>query len=149
MGRELRPAHSADAGFSLIELLVVIAVMGVLAVGVTLTPLSRSAPSDMARFKEMFDGTRAQAISAREIRGLEITPQYMAQVRLGGAGWTPGREQPWRGRVAFRRHGGVVPVDAPAIRFLPDGRSEAFSITFGTEGRCESDGWTGVTCRES
>lgn len=153
MGRKLTRAPSGPAGFSLIELLVVIAVLSVLAVGAALAT-GRGGPqtaqsSDMARFETAFATQAALAVQGREARGLAVQGAGLRGLRPDpGGGWTAaGPERPWRGRVAFLREAAEAFVPGgPDIRFLPNGRSSAFSISFAADGRCESNGWTGLTC---
>lgn len=154
MGSELsrQPARpTGEAGFSLIELLVVIAVLAVLSVGATLSISRGGDPSkdaaDMTRFQTSFATTRAMAIQGREMRGLLVQGEGIRRAHVGPEGWVLTTSvQPWRGKVAFARQGEAFEPGAPDIRFLVNGRTSAFSITFAAGGRCESDGWTGLTC---
>lgn len=157
MGRELSPADAArpqEAGFTLIELMVVVAIVATLALGVALSAgrVGQGGEGDLARFRSGFALNRALAIEGREMRGLNLGPKGMQvmvwRLAAEGGGWQPlGAPLPWRGRVAFaaRRPGGG---DAPDLVFLPNGRSTGFSIRFDGDdsGRCESDGWAGLTC---
>ena len=140
-------------GFSLIELLVVIAILAVLSVGAVLTT-GRGGPqaagaADMARFRDDFTTLQALAIQGRETRGLLVQGRGMRRARPGPDGWEISKmTQPWRGRIAFSRQGERFEPNAPDIRFLPNGRTSAFSIGFSAGGRCESDGWAGLICKE-
>lgn len=146
--------HTASAGFTLIELLVVIAVIAVLSVGAALSA-GRGGPetaarSDMARFQGSFATQQALAVQGRETLGLLVQGEGLRRTRLGPEGWVPsGGVQPWRGRVAFSAPAGAFQAGAPDIRFLSNGRTSVFSIGFASGGRCESDGWSGLTCTES
>lgn len=151
MGSKLISDPSGQAGFSLIELLVVIAVLSVLSVGAVLATgrggdAAREAV-DMARFQDSFTVMQALAVQGREIRGLEVKGKGLRRARPGPEGWVfSDNIQPWRGRVAYAGQGEAFEPDAPDIRFLPDGRTSVFSISFATGGRCASDGITGLTC---
>lgn len=151
MDGEIDPGGKRAAGFSLIELLVVIAVLAVLAVGVTLSVGRRGEQGDMAWFHEAWRTQAALAIEGRDMRGLRIGPTGLQVVarRMGGAGpeWQDmGKPRAWSGRVALATVR-AVPSGEPEIVFLPSGQSSAFSLGFsGGGGRCESDGWTGLTC---
>lgn len=151
MGPELTSRASADAGFSLIELLVVIVVLSVLAVGAVLATgrgtSQTGGAADMARFHDQFTTMQALAIQGRETRGLVVQGKGLRTARPGPEGWKVSETiQLWRGRVAFRGTGEQYEPGAPDIRFLPNGRTSAFSIGFATGGRCESNGWSGLTC---
>ena len=147
MGPKLTP--SSQAGFSLIELLVAVAVLSVLTVGAVLAT-GRGGPdqgSDMARFEVLFDRARALAIEGRQARGLVITPDGVQMAQPGAGDWQVSRTVlPWQNRVAFLAPGARTGLNQPDIRLLPNGRSTVFSIEFDRTGRCESDGWTGVSC---
>ena len=154
MGTKLISDTRTSAGFSLIELLVVIAILAVLSVGAVLTVgrggLRGEGTADLARFRQSFALMQALAIQGREMRGLVVQSKGLQRARPGPDGWvlsdTP---QPWGGRVAFTRKNEAFAPGDPDIRFLPNGRTSAFSIGFATGGRCESDGWTGLTCDAS
>ena len=151
MGTKLISDPSAEAGFSLIELLVVIAVLAVLSIGAVLTTGRGGADTedraDMARFQDSFALMRSLAIQGREIRGLVVQGTGLRNARSGPDGWEVSEVvQPWRGKVAFTRQNEAVEPSAPDIRFLPNGRTSVFSIGFAAGGRCESDGWAGLTC---
>lgn len=154
MGRKLNPSSSGSgAGFSLIELLVVIAVLAVLSVGAMLMTgrggLRGGAETDMARFRQGFALMQALAIQGREARGLVVQGAGLRQARIGPEGWQlTGTPQSWNGRVAFARQNEAFQPGAPDIRFMPNGRTSVFSIGFATGGRCETNGWTGLTCSE-
>lgn len=146
MGRKL--TSTSEAGFSLIELLVVIAILAVLSVGAVLTTgRGGDGASDMDRFQRSYALMRSLAIQGREARGLMVQGTGLRRARMGVEGWgVSDSTQPWVGRVAFTRQGEVFVPGDPDIRFLPNGRTSAFSIGFATGGRCESDGWTGLRC---
>ncbi|MDU8925812.1 prepilin-type N-terminal cleavage/methylation domain-containing protein [Alisedimentitalea sp. MJ-SS2] len=147
-----QPGNHARAGFSLIELLVVIAILAVLALGVVFTVGRDSKSSDLEAFRSAFVLQRDLAIEGREMRGLRIGPRVM-QVMV----WRPGDGQEpagwqgagdglrWRGRVGFST-AQIPPMGAPEIVFLPDGQGSGFSVQFDDGARCESDGWTGLSC---
>ncbi|MFK7940743.1 MAG: Tfp pilus assembly protein FimT/FimU [Roseovarius sp.] len=142
---------TGEAGFSLIELLVVIAVLAILSVGATLSVSRGGDPSkdaaDMTRFQTSFATLRAMAIQGRETRGLVVQGEGMRRARPGEDGWVLTQSvQPWRGKVAFAKQGEAFEPGGPDIRFLANGRTSVFSIGFAAGGRCESDGWTGLTC---
>jgi prepilin-type N-terminal cleavage/methylation domain-containing protein len=149
VGTKLIPAAPARAGFSLIELLVVIAVLSVLTVGAVLAT-GRGGPEtspDMARFQAGFTLMQALAVQGRGARGLVIVSEGMQTAQAGAEGWViSDGVQPWRGRVVYAARGGQFDPGAPDIRFLSNGRSTAFSISFATGGRCDTDGWSGLTC---
>ncbi len=146
------PGIGAESGFSLIELLVVIAILSVLALGVVLT-VGRSGDSgDLQRFRNTYEFQRDLAIEGREMRGLRIGPREMqVMVWRPGAGQDPagwqgaGETAQWRGRAAFFTSI-PVPPGTPEIVFLPDGQGSEFSVQFEGGERCESDGWSGLTC---
>lgn len=153
MERELTP--SPESGVTLIELVIVVAVMATLAVGVTLAAgrPGTGAGDDRALFRAQFDTARALAVLEGRRRGLAITPQGRQAMALGPQGWDAlGPRQGWAGPVDFqvteRRadlRRGAARGTAPQIELLPNGRSTAFVIRFGTT-RCHSDGWTGLRC---
>ena len=151
MGPKLISQPAGQAGFTLIELLVVIAILGVLGVGAALT-VGRGGPetaesSDMARFQVAYATQAALAVQGREQRGLAVKAGGLQAMRPGPQGWVAETtEQPWRGRVALSEEVILFDPQGPDIRFLPNGRSSAFTISFGAGGRCESNGWTGLTC---
>jgi len=151
VGTKLISKPSAGAGFSLIELLVVIAILAVLSVGAVLTTgrggEGTQGRADMARFQDSFTTMRALAIQGREIRGLVVQGSGMRRARVGPDGWVfADTVLPWGGRIAFTRQTEAFEPGGPDIRFLPNGRTSAFSIGFAADGRCESDGWAGLTC---
>lgn len=142
-----------DAGFSLIELLVVIAVLSVLSVGAVLSTgrggAQREDAADMARFEDSFARMRAMAIQGRELRGLMVQGAGPVAARPGADGWVVTQTAPpWHAPVAFARTGEMPEPGGPDIRFLPNGRTSAFTIGFAAGGRCTSDGWAGLTCEE-
>ena len=153
MGPKLTPTTRRDAGFSLIELLVVIAVLAVLSVGAALAVGQGGAradgEADMARFQTSYATMRGLAIQGREMRGLMVQGEGLRRARSGPEGWVMAEAlRPWRGRVAFQKQNEQFEQGGPDIRFLPNGRTSAFSIGFATGGRCESDGWAGLVCEE-
>ncbi len=143
---------SDTAGFTLIELLVAVAVLAVLAVGASLVASRGSAgSSDAQRFAADYASLRQLAVEGQQRRGLSLTPRGSRVARWTAQGWEEtGREMRWRGRVAFAATGPVLPADHPEIVFLPDGRTNAFSIRFGGGAAvtCRSDGWTGLICAD-
>ena len=160
MGPELEPVSSApDAGFTLIELLISVAVLAVLAVGAALA-LPRSGgggASDLALFRSQFATARSLAITGQQSRGLRIDPQGLTAAFRGDGGWqNADRTLRWRGRVAYQPRSLQAAVasnrgagDPPGLVVLATGQTTAFDITFGSGGssrRCQSDGWTGLTC---
>lgn len=148
-----RAPASSDAGVTLIELLIVVAVLSVLVVGIGLSTGRGAVPvqSDQARFQDRFETARSLAVHGGLPRGFDIEPQGLRQMRYGPDGW---RSSPsltrWRGRVTYRVQAGIAGTATPAIVFLPNGQTTAFSISFVDDGRitrCTSDGWTGLQCR--
>jgi prepilin-type N-terminal cleavage/methylation domain-containing protein len=143
-----------QAGFTLIELLVATAVLAVLAVGASLAATrGDSGISDAQRFEQSYASARAFAVQGQARLGLRITPRSSQPARHTQDGWEDtGRETRWRGRVAFAATGaalsGALSAAAPQIVFLPNGRTNAFSIVFGGGAAvtCRSDGWTGLIC---
>jgi prepilin-type N-terminal cleavage/methylation domain-containing protein len=155
VGRELipgtDPASPPDpgvAGFSLIELLVVIAILSVLTVGAVLaTGRGGTDTPDMARFQTLFTQTQALAVAGRQARGLKLDPDGLRLAYVTPEGWAISDVvQPWQGRVSFQAAGGFFDPQGPDIIQLPNGRGTAFTIAFTTGVRCQSDGWTGLTC---
>lgn len=150
-GKLIITPNRRSAGFTLIELLVAVAVISVLAVGAVLSAGRGGPPgagaSDMALFQERFTLMQALAIEGRAARGLKIAPDGLQTAIHGPDGWTMKQGGPrWRGRVVYQPRGAGFAVNAPDILFLSNGRSTAFAITFTGGGRCENDGWTGLTC---
>ncbi|WP_425099666.1 pilus assembly FimT family protein [Tropicibacter sp. S64] len=142
--------HPRDAGFTLIELLVSVAILSILSVGASLA-LSRSdtrREADMALFQLRYDSARQLAILRQQRHGLDIGPEGLRVVTHALTGWQdPGSLTRWRGRVSLSAEPAGPPgVPAPGIVFLATGQTNAFRIAFGATGRCESDGWTGLTC---
>jgi prepilin-type N-terminal cleavage/methylation domain-containing protein len=139
-----------EAGFTLIELLVATAVLAVLAVGASLAATrGHSGASDAQRFEQSYASARAFAVQGQARLGLRITPRSSQPARHTQDRWEDtGRETRWRGRVAFAPTGPALPGAAPQIVFLPNGRTNAFSIVFGGGAAvtCRSDGWTGLIC---
>lgn len=157
MGQQLsQPGPSPrgrDGGFSLIELLVVIAVLSVLSVGAVLSTgrggTQREDATDMARFEDSFTRMRAMAIQGRELRGLRVQGTGPVAVRPRADGWVVTQTAPpWHASVAFAKTGELPEPGGPDIRFLPNGRTSAFTIGFAGGGRCASDGWAGLNCEE-
>ena len=148
--------HPGDAGITLVELLVVMSVLAVLAVGTGLAVGRPPGPgeNDAARFEEGFNRQRAMAIAGGERLGLRLNAKGMQTLRLGPAGWVEtGRLRRWHGRAVMLPPAAgspVSPPDTPELVFLPDGRTTAVSVGFSGGSarawRCESDGWTGLTC---
>lgn len=143
---------SGKSGFSLIELLVVIAILSVLALGVVFTVGRSGESGDLQRFRSAYELQRDLAIEGRAMRGLRIGPRDMqVMVWRAGAGQDPtgwqvaGDKARWRGRVAFSASK-LMPLGVPEIVFLPDGQGSGFSVQFDNGRRCESDGWSGLTC---
>ncbi len=150
LGIETRTG-SVSAGFTLIELLVTIAVLATLAVGASLVAArSPGGGSEAARFERSYMATRQLAVGGQQMRGIAVTPRGFQSMRYGAGGWEAlGRAIRWQDRVSLAPRGAPQPAGWPEIVFLPDGRSNAFSIRFGAGRRstaCESDGWTGLTC---
>ena len=151
MGTKLIPDTCAEAGFTLIELLVAIAVVSVLSVAAVLAT-GRGGPeaeasADMGRFQVSFNTMQALAVQGRQTRGLVVQGKGMRRARPGSEGWdTSDIVQPWRGRVVFSKQIEPFEPGGPDIRFLPNGRTSVFSIGFEAGGRCESNGWAGLTC---
>lgn len=133
------PARS-DAGLTLIEMLAVVAVLATVAVGAVLMPGLRGGETDMARFAAAFAQTRSLAIAGRETRAVIVSPAGLALARRGSQGWTEDSPRPWRAPEKLGPRA--------TIRLLPDGRSDSFQLQF-SEGRCESDGITGLQCAAS
>ena len=150
MGTKLISDTRTSAGFSLIELLVVIAILAVLSVGAVLSTGrggDAQGRADMARFQDSFATLRALAIQGREMRGLTVQGKGMRRARAGHDGWIFAETiLSWGERIAFSRQNEAFEPGSPDIRFLPNGRTSAFSIDFAAGGRCESDGWAGLTC---
>ncbi|WP_204115944.1 prepilin-type N-terminal cleavage/methylation domain-containing protein [Shimia biformata] len=149
------PQAGPEAGFTLIEALIVTAVLSVLAVGLVLG-LGRHGPgsSDQARFARAFGTAQALAVQGRETRGIFVTDRGMGQAVLTAEGWLElGRGTRWRGRVSLSAVRSPGLSDAPEVILLPTGEASVFSVSFadaggtaGADGRCESDGWSGLTC---
>lgn len=145
-----------QAGFTLIELVVCVAILAVLAVGATLAAGrgSAAAESDAARFRRLWEESRDLAIREQSRRGLTLGPRGITLSRLDPGGWSAGDTPvPLRASAVLRRAAAEPPPSpgAPDIVLLANGRSTAFSVSFGasdgTPGqRCRSDGWTGLTC---
>lgn len=138
-----------QAGFSLVELTVVVAVIASLALGVSLTLGRAPSPEtrDLAQFRATYAQVRSLAIHGQETRGLLITSQGQRLARWQATGWQMSEHmQAWQGAVTYlsgspRRSD----PEAPNLLFLPNGQTSAFWIQLGPV-RCQSDGWTGLTC---
>lgn len=156
-----RQVGAGQGGFTLVELVIVVAVLAVLAVSVTLTgafarasgPAERSA----AAFARAVALARDRALVRRAPQGLAPLAdgwQMMAPAADGG-GWvaegTPGAAPGAVWSVAgtpFRPVAGVAP-QAPAVVFLPDGRSTPFALELPGRGgplACRTDGWEAPRC---
>lgn len=153
MERAITPLRTAvppsrDAGVTLIELVVVVAVMAVLGAGLSLAVgrAASSADADMAQFRQQYEQLRAQAVHARHRYGLSVTPKGRHMMARHGGTWQDlGPPRSWRAAVHYAdRHRRAAP-GVPDIQFLPNGQTSAFTISFGSR-RCQSDGWTGLTC---
>tara|TARA_R110002049_G_scaffold44333_3_gene129869 strand:- start:116265 stop:116753 length:489 start_codon:yes stop_codon:yes gene_type:complete len=149
-----KAASGSDDGVTLVELLVVVAVLAVLAVGTSVLALRSGtdrAETDLALFRSSYDTARTLAIEGRSPQGLNVAAQGLARLRHGADGWhAPDSLRRWQGRVTLAMSGPPPPFDAPDIILLATGQTSAFSIVFdpgnAAPRRCQSDGWTGLTC---
>ena len=141
-----RPIGS-DAGFSLIELMVAVAILAVLAVGVTVVAGRSTSPfeRDVARFQRAFETQSALAIHGAQRRGLRITPLGMRTARHENGRWVwSDNSIGWDTSVSVSVQDPVI--GAPDIVFLANGQNSRFDVVFASARRCQSDGWTGLTC---
>ncbi|AZV80665.1 prepilin-type N-terminal cleavage/methylation domain-containing protein (plasmid) [Parasedimentitalea marina] len=148
---ETQPIHS-DAGFTLIELLVSLAILAVLAIAAVLSLPRGAAPSDrdMALFQIQFSSTRQRAITGHQSLGLALSLQGLRRAEKLKDGWQFSTQlQRWQGPVHLVPSDRAAASDTPEIILLATGQTSAFHINFGSGGRCESDGWTGLTCQSN
>lgn len=148
------PGVAATAGFTLIELVVVVAVLSVLAVGAGLVASrggTSAMASDLQRFKTQVDTMRARAIQGRQVLGLYVTDRGFQVAVETADGWEEHHtETRWRGRAVLKLQTPRHVPNSPHIRFLPDGRVSAFTLSFtsggGRRSDCRSDGFAEVLC---
>ncbi|SDE37559.1 prepilin-type N-terminal cleavage/methylation domain-containing protein [Ruegeria marina] len=154
MAEQLTPGDQwAKAGFTLVELLVVIAILSVLSVGSALLITRRPGleQGDAAVFRDAHERLRSLAVHSGRAHGLYLDVRGWQLAEAGPDGWrSEGVRLAWQAPVRFRAERLSDPAArAPEIRFLPDGRSSAFEVIFGTgDGalRCRGDGWGGLSC---
>lgn len=139
-----------DAGFSLIELLVATTVLAILTVTATLSLRGGLAQSnDIAAFERSFETHRQLAVQGQGWRGLYIDAQGYRVARYENGAWqSDGGAIRWSRRPALAVQGPRAPFGTPEIVFLPNGATTAFSLRFGPDGSCQSDGWSGLACSE-
>ena len=143
------PVKAKDAaGFTLIELMIVVAVLALLT---TTLSLSVNRPrggqsADWARFEAVHNRLRQEAVLARQITGLSVSPEGYQRLRWSDGDWRKvGDLVGWRDAVMV-----LEPFDAAApLEFAPSGQSTALRIRFEAGAGnviCEGDGWSPVSC---
>lgn len=150
----LDPVTVGTAGFTLIELVVVVAVVSVLAVGAGLVASrggTSAMASDLKRFQTKTEAMRARAVQGRQVLGLYVTDRGFQVAVETADGWEEHQtETRWRGRAVLQLQTPRQVPNSPHIRFLPDGRVSAFTLSFASSGgrrsECRSDGFAGVSC---
>lgn len=158
--------RAGAAGFTLVELLVVVTIVAILALGAGLTGggvFSRGAASPASLAEELrgsVAAARDRALLGRMPVGLHPRADGWLLVESDGTGaWRAvGGPVSTRGATLRWEVGGAryLPplsppgaMDAPPVRFRPDGGGTAFAVTLsGTgDGRsCRSGGWEAPTC---
>jgi prepilin-type N-terminal cleavage/methylation domain-containing protein len=157
-----RGVTAGQGGFTLVELLIVVAVLALLSVGAGFSTgrVAAGRAGDAARFAALHERLREAAVFERRPAALSLeaggwrrlTPDADSPTGWRAAGET-GR---FRGETRFAGEGGTLgrpgadALEQPDLVFLPGGASTPFRVSFiSGDGviRCDSDGWTGLSCR--